>query len=222
VRRALARCVLLVALAVPALVSTAPPCGACTCTPRSPEQLYRRADAAFVGSVVGQEATGPTTTVQTFAVRSVFKGPLGATVDVIEPIGAGGGDTCGLLYGPGEVAVILFRQGDGQGEGQGEGWTTDVCSRITVAQLTSVGPSPVHPPPPSATATPTAGVPPSVGGSGGVGWRTGVLGLLVAIAALALALSLASRRGGAVATPPGATSDDGPGAGEPPEAGPSG
>jgi len=124
--------------------------------------------------------------------------------------------------GPGEVAVILFRQGDGQGEGQGEGWTTDVCSRITVAQLTSVGPSPVHPPPPSATATPTAGVPPSVGGSGGVGWRTGVLGLLVAIAALALALSLASRRGGAVATPPGATSDDGPGAGEPPEAGPSG
>jgi hypothetical protein len=173
-------------LVVLTILSTASPCAACSCASRSPEQLFRHADAAFVGSVVGQQAIDQTTTVQTFAVRSVFKGPLGATVDVVQPIGAGGGDTCGLLYGPGETAVILYRQGDG--------WTTNVCSRLTLAELAAVGPSPVHPvPTPGGTPPPTV-APPPAGGPGAVGWQTGVLGLLAGIAVIAISLSVASRR----------------------------
>jgi hypothetical protein len=184
VRRALARCVLLVFLAVPAVVSAAQPCAACSCAPRSPERAFRDADAAFVGSVVDQQAIDPTTTVQTFEVRSLFKGPLGPTVNVIAPIGSGGGSTCGVLYGPGEVAVILYRDGDG--------WTTDACSRITVEQLRRLAAPPTHPSP-SPVATPSAIVAP-VTGRGRVGWPTAILGLLAGIAAIAATLALATRR----------------------------
>jgi hypothetical protein len=187
VRRSVARCFLVVALAGPAVLLRASPCGACTCAVRSPAQLLRRADAAFVGSVVEQQPIDQTTTVQTFAVRSVYKGSLGPTVDVLEPIGSGGGDTCGILYGPGEVAVILSRQGDG--------WTTDACARISVDALARVAPSPTHPvPTPTTTLAPGPTVPVGSAGSGGVGWRAIVLGLLGGIAAIAAALSLASRR----------------------------
>jgi hypothetical protein len=184
VRRALARCVLLVLLAVPAVVSAASPCAACSCVPRSPERVFRLADAAFVGSVVDQQVIDPTTTVQTFEVRSVYKGPLGPTVDVIAPIGSGGGSTCAVLYGPGEVAVILYRRGDG--------WTTDACSRITPEQLNRLAPSPAHPSP-SRVATPTVDVVPAAGGPG-VGWPTAILGLFAGIAAIAATLALATRR----------------------------
>jgi len=186
VLRAAVRLSLVVLVAGPALVVTAPPCGACACTPRPPKKLFREADAAFVGSVVGQQAIDQTTTVQTFAVRSVFKGPLGATVNVIAPIGSGGGDTCGVLFGAGEVAVILHRLGDG--------WTTDVCSRITVARLAAVGPTPV-PPSPEPSGSPAAtGPPPAEGASGRLGWPAVVVGLLLGVAAIAAALSLGGRR----------------------------
>ena len=183
-RRALARCVLLVVLAVPAVVSAASPCAACSCAPRSPERVFRDADAAFVGSVVDQQVIDPTTTLQTFAVRSVFKGPLGPTVNVIAPIGSGGGSTCAVLYGPGEVAVILRREGDG--------WTTDACSQITAEQLHRLAPAPSHPSSP--VATPTVSVVPAARGSAGVGWPTAILGLLAGIAAIAATLAFATRR----------------------------
>jgi hypothetical protein len=186
VRRALARCVLLVLLAVPAVVSAASPCAACSCAPRSPERVFRHADAAFVGSVVAEQVIDPTTTVQTFEVRTVYKGPLGPTVDVIAPIGTGGGSTCAVLYGPGEVAVILYRQGDG--------WTTDACSRITAEQLHRLASSPAHPSP-SPVATPTVSLVPAARGPGGVGWPTAILGLLAGIGAIAAALAVATRRG---------------------------
>jgi hypothetical protein len=81
--------------------------------------------------------------------------------------------------------VILHRQGDG--------WTTDVCSRITVTKLAAVGPSPVHPSPePSATPAPLPT--PSDEGSGGLGWPAVVIGLLLGVAAIAAALSLGGRR----------------------------
>jgi hypothetical protein len=185
VRRAVLRLSLVALLTGPTLVLTASPCAACSCAPQSAKQLFRDADAAFVGSVVGQEAIDQTTTVQTFAVRSVYKGRLGATVQVIAPIGSGGGDTCGVLFGAGKVAVILHRQGDG--------WTTDVCSRITVTKLAAVGPSPVHPSPePSATPPPPPS--PSDEGSGGLSWPGVVIGLLLGVAAIAAALSLGGRR----------------------------
>jgi len=185
VLRAVARLSLVVLVAGPALVLTSPPCAACTCTPRTPKQLFRHADAAFVGSVTEQQSVDASTTIQTFGVRSVFKGTLGPSVDVIVPIGSGGGDTCGILYGAGEVAVILHRMGDG--------WTTDICSRITAAQLAAVGPTPTHPAPePTPSSLPTA---PPTGESGtGLGWRAIVLGLFLGVAAIAAALSLGGRR----------------------------
>jgi hypothetical protein len=185
VRRAVLRLSLVVLLAGPALLGNAPPCVACTCTPRTPKQLFRHADAAFVGSVTSQQPVAETTTIQTFAVRSVFKGALGPTVDVIVPIGSGGGDTCGILYGGGKVAVILHRMGDG--------WTTDACSRITASKLAAVGPTPLHPSP-EPTPSPTPIGPPTREGGGGLGVGAVVLGLLLGVAAIAAALSLGGRR----------------------------
>lgn len=200
--RTVARLTLVLLIAGPALVMTASPCGACRCAPQTPKQLLRHADAAFVGTVTGQQPIDQTTTVQTFEVRSIFKGILGSTVQVIDPIGSAGGDTCGILYGGGEVAVILHRQGDG--------WTTEVCSRITVAQLTAVGPSPVHPSPEPTASPPTTSDAASSGDTaGGLGWQAVVVGLLVGVAAIALLLSVGTRRDGAASpTPVGAPDDE--------------
>jgi hypothetical protein len=177
-----------VLLAAPAVFVTATPCSACSCVPRTPKQLLHRADAAFVGTVVAEQPVDATTTVQTFAVQGVFKGALGATVNVIEPIGSGGGSTCGIAYALGaRVAVVLARQGDG--------WTTDSCSFVSLADLEALAPSPLPPrPEPSSSASPTVPpFPPEV--SRGLGWPAVVLGLLVGVAGIALALSLGGRSG---------------------------
>jgi hypothetical protein len=148
------------------------------------------------GEVIDQQVIDEVTTVQTFRVRSVFKGTLGPTVQMIAPLGSGGGSSCGILYGAGEVAVILHRLGDG--------WTTDVCSRITTAQLVAVAPSPVPPvPEPSGSSTPVISVAPSGDASAGLGWQAVVLGLFVGVAAIALALSLGGRRDRASVPPLG-------------------
>jgi hypothetical protein len=208
--RQVARASVVLVMLGPALVLSASPCAACSCVPRTPEQLLRRAEAAFVGEVVDQQVIDEATTVQTFRVRSVFKGTLGPTVQVIAPLGSGGGSSCGILYGAGEVAVILHRLGDG--------WTTDVCSRITTAQLARVAPSPVPPvPEPSGSSTPVVTVAPAGDTSGGLGWQAVVLGLLVGIAAIALALSLGGRRDRATVSPPGdPTEPPGEGPADPP------
>jgi hypothetical protein len=177
-----------VLLAAPAVFGTATPCSACSCVPRTPKELLRRADAAFVGTVVAEQQIEPTTTVQTFAVEGVFKGALDASVNVTEPIGSGGGSTCGIAY-PRDtrVAVVLFRQGDG--------WTTDSCSLVSLADLEAVAPSP-HQPRPGPSPSPSAVVPsPPPATSPGLGWQAVVLGLLVGVAGIALALSLAGRSG---------------------------
>ena len=186
--RAAARLSVVVLLAAPAVFVTATPCSACSCVPRTPKQLLHHADAAFVGTVVAEQPIDATTTVQTFAVQGVFKGALGATINVIEPIGSGGGSTCGIAYALGaRVAVVLSRQGDG--------WTTDSCSLVSLADLEAVAPSPVPPRPgPSSSASPSVPpFPPEV--SHGLGWPAVVLGLLVGVAGIALALSLGGRRG---------------------------
>ena len=206
--RAAARLAVVVLLAAPAVFGTATPCSACSCVPRTPKELLRRADAAFVGTVVAEQQIEPTTTVQTFAVEGVFKGALDASVNVTEPIGSGGGSTCGVAY-PRDtrVAVVLFRQGDG--------WTTDSCSLISVADLEAVAPSP-HLPRPGPSPSPSAVVPPPPPASSpGLGWQAVVLGLLVGVAGIALALSLAGRRGRPRGTAPVGSIDAG-GADEPP------
>jgi hypothetical protein len=206
VLRQVARASVVLVMLAPALVFGASPCAACSCVPRTPEQLLRHADAAFVGEVVDQQVIDEVTTVQTFRVRSVFKGTLGPTVQMIAPLGSGGGSSCGILYGAGEMAVILHRLGDG--------WTTDACSRITTAQLASVAPSPAPPvPEPSGSSTPIVTGVPSDDASGGLGWQAVVLGLLVGVAAIALALSLGGRRDRAGEPPLGDPA-------EPPEEGP--
>jgi hypothetical protein len=194
VLRAAARLAVVVLLAAPAVFGTATPCSACSCVPRSPKELLQRADAAFVGRVVAEQQIEPTTTVQTFAVEGVFKGALGASVNVTEPIGSGGGSTCGVAY-PRDtrVAIFLYRQGDGQGDGQGDRWTTDSCSLVSLADLEAVAPSP-HQPRPGPSPTPSAVVPPTAPvSSPGLGWQAVVLGLLVGVAGIALALSLGGR-----------------------------
>ena len=198
--RAAARLAVVVLLAAPAVFGTATPCSACSCVPRTPKELLRRADAAFVGTVVAEQQIEPTTTVQTFAVEGVFKGALDASVNVTEPIGSGGGSTCGVAY-PRDtrVAVILFRQGDG--------WTTDSCSLVSLADLEAVAPSP-HPPRPGPSPSPSAVVPPPPPASSpGLGWQAVVLGLLVGVAGIALALSLGGRSGRPRGTAPVGSTD---------------
>jgi hypothetical protein len=214
VLRLVARASVVLVMLAPALVLSASPCAACSCTPRTPEQLLRHADAAFVGEVVDQQVIDEVTTVQTFRVRGVFKGTLGPTVQMIAPLGSGGGSSCGILYGAGEVAVILHRLGDG--------WTTDACSRITIAQLAKVAPSPVPPVPgPSGSSTPIVTVAPAGDANGGLGWQAVVLGLLVGVAAIALALSLGGRRDRASVSPPGDPAEP-PGEGTADQPGPNG
>jgi hypothetical protein len=208
VLRAAARLAVVALLAAPAVFGTATPCSACSCVPRTPKELLRRADAAFVGMVVAEQQIEPTTTVQTFAVEGVYKGALDASVNVTEPIGSGGGSTCGVAY-PRDtrVAVVLYRQGDG--------WTTDSCSLVSLADLEAVAPSP-HKPRPGPTPSPSAVVsPPPPASSPGLGWQAVVLGLLVGVAGIALALSLGGRSGRPRGTAP-VGSIDPEGADEPP------
>ena len=205
--RAAARLSVVVLLATPALFVIATPCSACSCVLRTPRQLLHRADAAFVGTVVAEQPVDATTTVQTFAVEGVFKGTLGPSVNVIEPI-VSGGSSCGIAY-PRDtrVAVVLYRQGDG--------WTTDMCSFVSLARLEAVAPSPLPPRPgPSPSGLPTV-APPVAVPTRGLGWQAVVLGLLVGIAGIALAVSLGGRNGRSRATSPldpaeGAGRDDSP------------
>jgi hypothetical protein len=212
VLRAAARLAVVALLAVPAVFGTATPCSACSCVPRTPKELLRRADAAFVGTVVAEQQIEPTTTVQTFAVEGVFKGALDASVNVTEPIGSGGGSTCGVAY-PRDtrVAIVLYRQGGG--------WTTDSCSLVSLADLEAVAASP-HQPRPGPSPSPSAGAPPPLPGSSpGLGWQAAMLGLLVGVAGIALALSLGGRSGRPRGTDPVGSIDtegaDGPPAPDP-------
>ena len=222
--RAAARLAVVLLIAGPAVFGTATPCSACSCMPRTPKELLRRADAAFVGTVVAEQQIEPTTTVQTFAVEGVFKGALDASVDVTEPIGSGGGNTCGIAY-PRDtrVAVVLYRRGDGQGDGlgdgQGDGWTTDSCSLVSLADLEAVAPSPHQPRPGPSPSPPAVVPPPPPESSPGLGWQAVVLGLLVGVAGIALALSLGGRSGRPRGTAPVGSIDteggDGPPAPDP-------
>ncbi|MDP9302182.1 MAG: hypothetical protein M3P43_15015 [Actinomycetota bacterium] len=191
--RAAARLAAVLLLAAPAVFVTATPCFACSCVLRTPKQLLHHADAAFVGTVVAEQPIDPTTTVQTFAVEGVFKGTLGASVNVTEPIGSGGGSICGVAYPRAtRVAVVLSHQGDG--------WTTDSCSLVSLADLEAVAPPPLPPragPSPSSVPSVT---PPPPEPSRGLGWPSAVLGLLVGVAGIALALSLGGRSGRARGT----------------------
>lgn len=179
-------------------MATVSPCFACGCTPQTPKQVLRRADAAFVGEVTSQRPLDAMTTAQTFRVDAVYKGALYSSVDVVASMGAAGGSDCAILFPSGsQVAVVLQQQGDH--------WISDACSLLTMAQLRRGAPPPRPPlpgPAPQAggpTAPPTS-APATSGGSSGSASRGGISGAgviaggLLAIAAIAFVLSLESRR----------------------------
>jgi hypothetical protein len=196
VRRPLVRLSALLLLSGTALVATAPPCFACGCVPQTAKQVFRRADAAFVGEVTSQRPLDAMTTAQTFRVDAVYKGALHSSVDVVASMGAAGGSDCAILFPEASpVAVILQQQGDH--------WISDACSLLTLAELRRVAP-PGEPPlpgegPPAGgpAAPPTASPAPGTSegsGGGGISGAGAIAGGLLAIAAIAFVLSLESRR----------------------------
>jgi hypothetical protein len=196
------------------LVVTASPCLACGCTARTPRQILRQSDAAFVGRVVDQRAVDAQTTVQTFQVEGVYKGLLGPSVDVVAHLGAGGGSDCAVLFPEGTNVAVMLRH-------EGDAWTTDGCSLLTWAQLRRAGPPPSPPlPQVSGSATPTAiEAAPSApaAGSSGLRWQAAVAGALLGIAAIALVLSHESRRAARARPDPPGDPDAGAGGAEPPD-----
>ncbi len=179
-------------------MATASPCFACGCTPQTPKQVLRRADAAFVGEVTSQRPLDAMTTAQTFRVDAVYKGALHSTVDVVASMGAAGGSDCAILFPSGSrVAVVLQQQGDH--------WISDACSLLTLAELRRVAPAPEPPLPGQAPEPPLSGQgqtvgstpstsAPSTGSGGGISGAGAIGGALLAVAAIAFVLSLESRR----------------------------
>ena len=213
-------------------MATASPCFACGCTPQTPKQVLRRADAAFVGEVTSQRPLDAMTTAQTFRVDAVYKGQLHSTVDVVASMGAAGGSDCAILFPSGSrVAVVLQQQGDH--------WISDACSLLTMAQIRHVAPPPRPPlpgqaPEPPLPVGPTVGVPvpstsaSSAGSGGGISGAGAIGGALLAIAAIAFVLSLERRRAtrnrreeapdeADLETEEAAPEDADPGAADPPE-----
>jgi hypothetical protein len=129
---------LVLGLAVTGVLALAAPCLACSCAPSTPEQAFRRADAAFVGRVVN-DVMIETGTTQTFEVEQVFKGQLGPTVDVWAQIGTTVVNSCAIVYPTSDrVAVLLYDDGEGH-------WSAQACSQVTEAELRRVGGPPREP-----------------------------------------------------------------------------
>ena len=114
------------------------PAFACSCVPRDPGPMLENSDAAFIGQVVSYvdppmdgiwSSSDPVT--YTFAVESVAKGDLSATVQVIS---AFSGASCGFEGGirNGERAGILLRIGD---DGN---YTSGLCSTLSPDEMASV------------------------------------------------------------------------------------
>ncbi|MGZ4148558.1 MAG: hypothetical protein ACXVQJ_00810 [Actinomycetota bacterium] len=181
------RAALVLGLATAGLVTTAGPCAACSCAARTPRQVVRAADIAFVGTVVSQVPASGTSTIQTFAVFDVYRGRVPSRVDVLAAIGPTGGSSCGLLYPTGTpVAVVASAAADGP-------YTSSVCSYLSLADLQRVGGTPASPAP--VTATPTASAAPlgAPAGSGIPWWEVAALGLLGGVVLIGLSF-LAGRR----------------------------
>jgi hypothetical protein len=166
IRGRLGAVVLLVAvMAGGLLVMTAGPAAACTCAMvRSEAERMARADAVFVGELVGSRVDPsaspretrripyPAPVVLTFKVSRVYKGAVGQRQEIVTPGGGDGG--CGGfgigLRGTGPFMVFAFnsagymyRLGPGQ-------YASNLCSGSRV--LTDRGtPAPSEPP---ATGTP--------------------------------------------------------------------
>ena len=115
-------------LAPTLLVSTAAPCRACTCVPRTPGAVLQDADLVFVGEVVGDRLVGQGT-AQRFRVDRVVVGAMPPEVEIYTAIGPDMVDSCAVLFSPGEpVAVALTLMDDGS-------YQTSSCALISVATV---------------------------------------------------------------------------------------
>jgi hypothetical protein len=192
------RAALVLGLATAGLVTTAGPCAACSCAPRTPRQVVRGADAAFVGTVVREVPASATVTIQTFSVSEVYEGRVPARVDVTAAIGPGGGSSCGLLYPSGTpVAVVASAAADGT-------LTSSACSYLSVAELERVGGTPSSPAPftPSPS-RPALGSSSASSSSGMPLWQVALLGLLGGVALIGVSFVVGRRRG----EPPGGSGE---------------
>ncbi|MGE5227905.1 MAG: hypothetical protein ACM3OO_13610 [Planctomycetaceae bacterium] len=190
------RAALVLGLASAGIVTTAGPCAACSCAARTPRQVVRDADAAFVGTVVREVPASGTSTVQTFAVSKVYRGRVPARVDVVAAIGPGGGSSCGLLYPSGTpVAVVASAAADGT-------LTSSACSYLSVAELERVGGAPASPAPftPTPAASPSA-LPSASPSSGMPLWQVALLGLLGGVALIGVSFVVGRRRAEQAAVP---------------------
>lgn len=112
---------LLAALAIVAAVSAIPiaQVAACSCMPMVPGEAAAMADAAFTGTVVGEqpaddEPLGPAPMGQilyTFAVDGVAKGDVGARATVLS---GGDGAGCGMSFAMDERWLIFATADGGQ------------------------------------------------------------------------------------------------------------
>lgn len=125
------------------LVLPAGPAMACTCAGESAAEMLAtpRADAAFVGRLVGRRPAsdpGPLREVAyRFRVESVVKGELPGTVEVVS---AGSGAACGFDLEVGDHAGIVVQR-------TGDTWTGGLCRTTAPAEMLAAG----DPRPPAST-----------------------------------------------------------------------
>jgi len=181
------RLAIALAISAPAFVAMAGPAVACSCTPLTAKKVFTQADAVVAGRVVGEQPIDPVTTHSMLAVDGVYKGTVEATIVLSANIGAGGANSCAVLYPVGSKVdpLVLRRLDDGTYE-------VAICSFLSRAEVVMLA-GHARPPPP---ARPTPSVSPvSVAdAAGGLSWLAVVGGVLVAVLAIALLFRWSGRR----------------------------
>ena len=103
------------------VLSSAQVAHACSCAIGDPRDALHRADAAFVGTMVGRTEVDDQTAIFHFDVETAVKGELGTEVDVRT---ASNGAACGLELEIGQrIGLFLDSADDGA-------WTSGLCSEI--------------------------------------------------------------------------------------------
>ena len=183
----LLRLAIVLAIAAPALVSTAGPAVACSCAPMPATKILAHADAVVAGHVIGEQPIDPMTTHSTLAVDGVYKGKVDATIVLTANMGTGGANSCAVLYPVGSKVdpLVLQRLDDNTYE-------VAICSFLSRAEVRTVMGNPRPPPPTSAT--PSVSPLPGANATGGLSWPAVVGGVLLAAIAIALGFRWSGRR----------------------------
>jgi hypothetical protein len=159
------------------LSSGSPPCWACECPLRTPRQILRDADAAFVGRVEGVVFLDSSHSIQTFEVEGVYEGVLGPTVSVHVQLA---GDCPTIYYPQGErVGVVARLQTDGS-------YILAACDLVPLEDMERIS-GPARPP---LEAGVTPGPPPTVASEAGSAmpfWAVAALGAAGALLIIAVA-----------------------------------